>query len=258
MPTALIYCSDRLYADFLHQRVAQAFPESTLQVVHTLSSAAAALKSSSPSVLIIALDEVDGDGVDLLLPFWRSAARRPTTVVVIQGAQHRLWSSLRHIQIDGVFDTLSEDTGRFDRALAEIKCGRRYRSPSLDQKTSATEESERKYHLLTPTERLVFAILGDGSDDVSASRLVGMTVASVQSVRKNLHRKLGITHKGELVRLAAQYGLVRYADSGVIRNGLSVLVAEYLATSKRPAPLSALLSGETSRSVSLGDQNAAN
>lgn len=251
---AIVYCSDRLYGDFLYQRAAHAFPETKLQIVHTLVRAAGALKNSAVSLLIIALDEVDGDAIDLLLPLGNSPGRRPKTVVVVQGAQHRLWSSLRHIPLDGVFDTLSEDTTRFDLALFEIKQGRRYRSPSLDQKSVAVEESEKKYQLLSPTERLIFAILGDGSDDPSASRLIGMTVASVQSVRKSLHRKLGISHKGELVRLAAQYGLVRFVDSGVIRNGLSVLVAEYLATSKRPVALSPILAGEICRSGSLGSQ----
>jgi hypothetical protein len=46
-------------------------------------------------------------------------------------------------------------------------------------------------------------------------------------VRRGLHRKLGVQHRGELVRVAAQKGFVRFTPDGVERPGFALLTAAY-------------------------------
>ena len=58
----------------------------------------------------------------------------------------------------------------------------------------------------------------------AASKL-GLSPATIGTVRRNLHRKLGIQHRGELVRIAAQNGFVRFTPAGIVRPGFALLVA---------------------------------
>jgi DNA-binding CsgD family transcriptional regulator len=104
--------------------------------------------------------------------------------------------------------------------------------------------AQRRIGLLTPTEQLVLALIGDGSDDVTASARLGLKPASIQSVRRSLHGKLHLKQKGELVSVAAQYGFIRFTRHGVIRIGLGALLRDYQQRSKRPVALSPELAAE--------------
>jgi DNA-binding CsgD family transcriptional regulator len=79
--------------------------------------------------------------------------------------------------------------------------------------------------LLSNSEQLVLSIIGDGSDDLDASVKLGLSPATVSTVRRNLHRKLGLRHRGELVQLAARTGYVRFTPAGIMRPGYALLAA---------------------------------
>jgi DNA-binding CsgD family transcriptional regulator len=77
--------------------------------------------------------------------------------------------------------------------------------------------------LLTPTEQLVFAVIGDGSDDDIAATRLGLRPSTIGSIRRELHRKLNVQHRGELMRAAIQHGFVRITPEGVVRPGFGTL-----------------------------------
>jgi DNA-binding CsgD family transcriptional regulator len=95
--------------------------------------------------------------------------------------------------------------------------------------------------MLSATEHLIFAVIGDGSDDQVAADQLNLRPSTIQSVRRELHRKLGIQHKGDLVRLAVLHGYVRFTAEGVQRPGFSSLFAAYQKSScsGRPWPRAA-------------------
>jgi DNA-binding NarL/FixJ family response regulator len=77
--------------------------------------------------------------------------------------------------------------------------------------------------VLTPLEVMVLSVLGAGLDDESAAERLGMRPSSVHSVRRQLHHKLGLQHRGDLMRFALEYGFVRFTETGVTHPGLGIL-----------------------------------
>ncbi len=120
----------------------------------------------------------------------------------------------------GVFDQTSEGQAELSRALATIAVGVRYWSPTIIEAIATHCLPPNSIcRRLTLTEKRVLAVIGDGSDDSVAADRLGMKESTVASIRRSLHRKLGIQHKGELLRMAIQLGFVRIAlcdegDSG--------------------------------------------
>ena len=70
----------------------------------------------------------------------------------------------------------------------------------------------------------MFSVIGDGCDDKVAAARLGLRESSVHSVRRELHRKLGAQHRGELIRLAAQRGYVRFTAESVQYPGQAILL----------------------------------
>jgi hypothetical protein len=66
---------------------------------------------------------------------------------------------------------------------------------------------------------------------------LGSTSSTISTIRRRLHRKLGLHHKGELVQHAARLGFVRFNREGVVRPGFAQLRAAYDA--RRPRKRSA-------------------
>ena len=57
--------------------------------------------------------------------------------------------------------------------------------------------------------------------------MLGLSPSTVSTVRRELHRKLGVQHRGDLVRAAAQSGFVHFTPTGVVRPGFALLSASY-------------------------------
>jgi DNA-binding NarL/FixJ family response regulator len=103
-----------------------------------------------------------------------------------------------------------------------INAGRRYLSPSIAEALFRWRMSPSSIgRLLTDKEQLIFSIIGDGRDDQAAAQTLHLRPSTIQSMRRNIHRKLGISHKGELVRLAVQHGFVQFTADGVLQPGFA-------------------------------------
>jgi DNA-binding NarL/FixJ family response regulator len=222
----LILKADRFYAEALRRAACGALPTVSFTVVNRIGAAADELARQPVDVLLCGVGMLDGDIFELLEQCMH-APRLATHVMVVTGRrEQQVLATLQALQVRGVFDAMAEEPENFSPALRAIMEGKTYWSPGLlsrlPKKHSATKSG---IDALTPTERLVFAVIGDGCDDAAAAGRLDLSVFSVQSVRREIHRKLGVQHKGELVRLAAQYGFVCLAGETVIRPGLSLLKA---------------------------------
>ena len=69
---------------------------------------------------------------------------------------------------------------------------------------------------LTPRELEVLALLGTGGTLKDAAATLRRSVKTVESHRDNIARKLGLSRRGELVRVVERSGL-RPSDVGVAR-----------------------------------------
>lgn len=226
--SALVVKSDRLFAEALASRVAQVFPGATIEVAANTEAAGRSVTARRFDLILADLSHAsDGDVVDFAIACTVASRTPPRILVTTASGEIRALSMLRMRRITGVFDSIAEPSERFADALRIVGEGGVYWSQSLLRRLREDNDANVCLHCLTDLEQLVLAAIGDGADDLRASGSLDLSPATVSTVRRNLHRKLNVQHRGELVRIAAQFGFVRFTPTGVIRPGFGSLLASY-------------------------------
>jgi len=224
-PKILILKNDLLCAGVMETATRRVFPAATFRRETSLESALQTLAAEPADLLLTGIVLPDGDTLDLLSE--PAEQRRFGHALVVTARQeHRILTVLKGMAIRGIFDPSGEGPDQLEVALGVIRNGGRYWSSSvLERMHVHSEMSGAMERLLSPTEKLVLAVIGDGSDDHEAGSWLNLRPSTIHSVRRDLHRKLGVRHRGELVRLAAQHGYVRFTPAGVQRPGFAKLLA---------------------------------
>lgn len=232
--TVLIVRADRLSAEGLRDVTRKVLPRSNVEIAPCAERARERLAACSVELLITGFDPtMEGDVLGLI-----GASRgtpSPRVFVIAGHEEGRLLMALPALAVHSVFDALHDEPARFEAALANVAGGGRYWSPTIWPRIMGYQGAANSPEkALTPTERMVLSVLGDGSDDASAAETLGVKPATITSIRRNLHRKLGVQHRGDLVRFAAQNGFVRFTTNGVIRPGFSLLAAACRSPKTKP------------------------
>lgn len=230
----LVVKADWFSAAGLAHALQAVLPHGEIASAHTIASARASLLAPGVDLVLTDIIFTDGDVFDLLP---EKGARRPRFFIVTEEPPLGVLERLRKHGVSGVFDSGEEDIAAFHAALGHIAAGQCYYSPGVRQRIVAAGELGRFYSsILTPSEQVVFAAIGDGSDDQEAGEQLGLKPSSVKSVRRELHRKFGFRSNADLVRFAAQYGIVRFTAHGAVRVGFNHLLDGRRA-GKRPFPI---------------------
>ncbi len=235
--TALILEADKLYAEMLRQYVLRVSPGAQVYSVATVVEAQRSLDETHTELFITGIgSSLEGDVLDILIP---RAAHLPSScrVLVVTGCrEYRMLSALRTLSVEGVFDSNTEAPEQLLDAVRTVSLGLRYWSTTVMdfiQQGGAGPQVVSRF--LTEFEQIVLSVIGDGSDDLTASSFLGLSPATICTVRRELHRKLGVQHRGALVRAAAQYGFVRFTPFGVVRPGFQLLTAAYRPRKRKNA-----------------------
>ena len=214
----------------LRQSAMRVFPRARIRVTTTVEAAGEALRAAPADIFVTGVGAaLEGDVIELLSPTAAAGSLADHVLVVTSRREYRVLSCLRTLDIEGVFDSIGESPENFPDALRAVACGRRYWSQSILQHMQQMSTVGGHFRLLTACEQLVLSVVGDGCDDIVAARELGLSPSTVATVRRELHRKLGVQHRGELVRVAAQNGFVRFTPVGVVRPGFAMLSAAYQA-----------------------------
>ena len=244
--SVVILKSDRLFAEMLRHSALRVFPNAVVNVATSVEMAEGLLRSK-PDVFVTGVGaSMEGDVLELLGQSVQAGPLANRILVVTSRREYRVLSCLRALDVDGVFDSSRESQENLASALRAVAVGSRYWSASILQHMQNLGQlgaAGSHFRLLTACEQLVLSVVGDGCDDTVAARELGLSPSTVSTVRRELHRKLGVQHRGELVRVAAQNGFVRFTPAGVVRPGFTMLAAAYHARkSKRSvsAPKKAL------------------
>jgi DNA-binding NarL/FixJ family response regulator len=227
----LILKADRLYAEALKQYTLHVFPRARVLVACSVDSARAVLASESVDLFVTGVgSSLDSDVLDLLAQRSSGLLHANRVLVVTVRREYRVLTALRGIAVDGVFDSANERPAEYGNALRTISTGGRYWSKSVvDHMHQVGSASAALFRLLTNFEQVVLSVIGDGCDNTVAAQKLKLSPATVSTVRRELHRKLGVQHRGELIRLAAQHGFVRFTSGGVVRPGFGIMCAAYQA-----------------------------
>ncbi|MBM3843354.1 MAG: response regulator transcription factor [Verrucomicrobia bacterium] len=228
-PTVIILKADQLYAATLRAHVEAVLPGARITVAPHVAAARALLDRAPVDLLLGSLGEgPEGDALDLLAQSTRAPRRARRVLVVTLRCAYRTLSALRTLAVEGVFDAATEEPGAFRLALKRVLAGQRSWSPSVQgQLRQISAAPTALFRLLTDFEQLVLSVIGAGCDDDEAAELLRLSPATISSVRRDLHRKLGVQHRGALIRVAAQKGYVRFTPDGVERPGFALFAAAY-------------------------------
>ena len=232
--SVLILKTDRLYAEILRQYAARAFAGGETCIATNTDEASRLLAAKPRDIFVTdATTSLEGDVLDLLTRCASAGARRTRVLIVTSSCEVRVLGALRALDVGGVFDSTTERPEQLVAALSTVADGGRYWSPSILQHMQRSGTGGALSQILTALEQLVLALIGDGCDDFAGALKLGVSPATIATVRRDLHRKLGVQHRGELVRVAAQHGFVRFTPEGVVRPGFSILLAAYQARRAR-------------------------
>ena len=233
--SVLILKADKLYAHALRQLILSALPKATVRIATSVADGSLALAAAPVDLLLTGLGpSLAGDALDLLSTHCRPGSRLKRAFVVTANREPRQLEMLRKLAIHGVFDSMNESAEQLVAAVQVVATGGSYWSQTfLSLLRAHLVETRPLSRLLTAAEELLLTIVGDGSDDSVAARELGLSPATISTMRRSLHRKLGVQHRGELIRMAAQNGFVRFTPSGVIRPGFALLVAAYHPRKRR-------------------------
>lgn len=231
----VVALGNRLMAECLERWLSTTFQDfrvegcvSNEHLQRSLRSEAADLAIASPSL-------VDGDSLDGLAESRRRGECR-RVLILTDRREPLLLEMVRKLEFNGVLDVGVEGVTGLQDALQRVLRGRSYWSASFLKVVGQRpmEGMNARLAALSGTERFFLSILGGGCDDEAAADYLDMTIAGVHAYRKRLHRKLGLTHKGQLVVIAAQAGLVRFGAAGVERLALRHLRAQCRFRAQRP------------------------
>lgn len=149
------------------------------------------------------LERVPCDGVvmDLLLGgAWRTTLiseirdRRPRLPIVLYSTLDRTTFDHGTLTADAIaFVHKSDSPKRLLRALDGL-------FPGSDGDTDPIP----RFEALTPRERSVFALLGEGMDKHDIAQALNISVKTVETYRETMKGKLGVSSVARLVRLAVQ------------------------------------------------------
>ncbi|MDB6127101.1 MAG: two component transcriptional regulator, LuxR family [Verrucomicrobia bacterium] len=212
--------SGRTYAEALQHFCETAFPNAKVVVAVTGAEVLSTLYTQHADVLLLAMILPDMHGTDLLP---RIASEKLAARVLVAAYHHdeRSLLALRDAQFDGLLDTKTETTDTLIKALQMVAAGRAFVSPGFRDTVIDRDPVGVVWQKLTPAEIRVFAVIGDGSGNEESARELGLSEATVQTHRRNLMHKLGISSSAKLVREAIRLGVVRITSDGtVIRIGL--------------------------------------
>lgn len=222
--TILILRKDRFSARMIVDLAREVFPAAACRIVERMADVSAAMARETVDLWLTGLEAADGDLIDFLAEKLapREALRR--VLIVTAQREYHLLLSLRRLPIGGVFDLREEEPAQLKEAIRSVAAGQRYWSPSLLERLREHFATALPVsRLLTPLELMVLSVLGAGIDDESAAERLEMKASSVHSVRRQLHHKLSLRHRGDLMRFAVEHGFVRFTEKGIIHPGLALL-----------------------------------
>lgn len=215
--TMAVLSDEQVYAHTLRALVVDAVPYVEVCMARRLSEVSDLLRTRPISILITTAILPDGDVIDLLYSANRAKVAPDSVLLVASGVNEWLLWCASVLKVSAIWDPKAQSGDEF-QTLVRGLCQARYVT------TKSLVNASSRVRMLTQVEQLVLSIIGDGCDDQTASRVLQLKPATIQSVRRDLHRKLGVAHRGELISRAIQLGYVRFTSAGVNRPGFALLL----------------------------------
>lgn len=182
---------------FLQLLVAMLRTQPNLEVVATaqgVEQAIALCASQSPDLLILDLALPDGDGIAVMEALIEQPD--PPSVIVLSGQAS---SFVCPRQLTPLLHAVVDKTRAYSDLTTEIQ---RLLHPPVEAPEQADAATPTGRRPLTVREQEVFNLIGQGLTNRTIASMLGLSLRTVETHRKNITVKMG-AKGGELVRMAA-------------------------------------------------------
>lgn len=220
-PRIVILKWDRLYGDMIRRQIWDVWPDASIHVFQSGFDALGFIQETPPDLFIAGAKIHDMDGLEHLEPFIDSDL--PILIVTSQ-KDEQTFNMLRTIRYDGLLDGFAEGLDVLPTALRQVIHRRLYVSATFREHLKPVRNIT--LDALTPTQRVVLSVIGDGSTDDEASERLGIAPGTVNQHRKAIMAKLKLHHRGQLMLYAFQQGYVRVTADNIYYPGFQRQIQE--------------------------------
>jgi DNA-binding NarL/FixJ family response regulator len=204
----IIIKSDYIYVECLCLICRKVFLNAQIKIHTTAGDALECLNSDAYDYCIMGLRFHDWDGVNLLQEI--SQKRLAKNLIVVAEEQDKpILPSLHTTRLDAIIDTFHESHITMRAALRLVSKGQVYISPTLRSYLVERHSSLTLRQSLTAGELRVLRCIGIGHDNEEASKVLGISVGTVQTHRRSIMRKFNVSSSTKLVFEAIRLGFVQ-------------------------------------------------
>ena len=167
----------------------------------------------APDVLVLDIVMPGLGGLDVVREIARRWARTRTVILSMHGDEANVFEALRAGALGFVLKDAS--AAQLVRAIHEAAAGRRYLSPPLTDRAIeayarglAKEWPADRYASLTTREREVLHLVAEGLSSAQVGERLYISPRTAEHHRASVLKKLGLHGTADLVRYAAERGLL--------------------------------------------------
>ncbi|MCH8495276.1 MAG: response regulator transcription factor [Balneolales bacterium] len=160
-----------------------------------------ALEKQVPDILILDLNLPDRNGIELL-PEIKTSYPELSVLILTMHSDALIARKVKDLGADGY---LLKDFGEKELLLAlkKVTSGEYFASPVLNQTTQV--ESDNRAFFLTTREKEIISLTALGKSSTEIGDAIHISPHTVNTHRRNIYKKLGISNMKELVTFAHAY-----------------------------------------------------
>jgi two-component system nitrate/nitrite response regulator NarL len=182
-----------------------------IRVVGTAAAVAQGLEIAAaerPDIVLLDINMPQINGIDAIELFKSTVpstrvlmlsmhdSREYISASVLRGASGYILKDVPNEEIVAAIETVAAGGTFFSTGVSDVLLQRKQRETSEPLP-------------LTPREREILALLAAGRSNRDIAGLLDLSVATIETHRKTIKRKLGLSTTAELTRIAIEHGLVR-------------------------------------------------
>lgn len=180
-----------------------------IEVVGAESSAKAGLatsKSKQPDVVLMDINMPDMNGIDAIELFKDQLPATKLLMLSMHDSREYISTSTMYGASGYVLKDVS--TSEIVTAIEKVAAGGTYFSTGVSQVLMGEQSETGANSLLTTREQAVLLLVAEGKSNKDVAAKLDISIRTVETHRKNIKKKLGISTTAGLTRYAITHGLL--------------------------------------------------
>jgi len=210
--SVLIVEDHQMFRDILVHVVRDQMKIASVEACVDGASAVEAFARIRPDLVVLDLDLPDMDGFAVAE---KILALEPRQRIVAVSSRHDTFTLYRVLRsgLFGFIDKTAQSLDELRHGLTEAMAWRPFYAAAVHQTNLAQMADPRAFSkILSPREQEMLALFGVGLSNEEIGRMKGLSVMTVQTHRRNVLSKLGLSGSIELIQYALRTGFTHVSD----------------------------------------------